>query len=57
MIKSIRKLLARNVAQIGVKMNAYRKERKERGHWGRQRHRRMYNIKMDIRDIALGGMD
>jgi hypothetical protein len=60
MIKSRRIKLAGHVARMWEKRNAYmilvRKPERKRPS-GRPRHRRMDNIKMDIRETGWSGMD
>jgi hypothetical protein len=60
MTKSRRMRWAGHVAWIGAKQNAHRiLVGKPKGNrpLGRPRHRWVDNIKMDLRDIGLGGMD
>jgi hypothetical protein len=60
MIKSRRMRWMGHVARMGVKMNAHRilvgKSDRKRP-IGRPRSRWVDNIKMDLREIGLGGMD
>jgi hypothetical protein len=58
-IKSRRMRCARHVARIGLKRNAYRMVGKPEGKCplGRQRHRWVDDIKMDLREIGWGGLD
>jgi hypothetical protein len=60
MIKSRRMIWAGHVARMGEKRNAYRilvgKPEGKRP-LGRLRHRWVDNIKMDLREIGLDGMD
>jgi hypothetical protein len=60
MTKSRRIRLARHVARIGEKMNAYRMlvgKLEGKRPLGRLRHRFLDNIKMDLREIGWGSMD
>jgi hypothetical protein len=60
MIKSRRKRWAGNIARMGDTITAYRilvgKSEGKRP-LGRQRHRWVDNIKMDLREIGCDGMD
>jgi hypothetical protein len=60
MMKSRRMRWAKHIAQMGEKRNAYRilvDKPEGKGALRRPRHRRMDNVKMDLREIEWGGMD
>jgi hypothetical protein len=59
-IKSLRMRWAGHVASMGEKRNAYRKmvgKPEGRRSLGRPRRRWVHNIKMDLREIGLDGVD